>query len=117
MADRLPRRRTGILLFKIPELQRESLREFIAPHQDLELLADLSSTEELESFAAGTTPDVVMISALDHDTDKLCRVMPDTRVVQITPDGRRAIVGRQVSTDDIVNAIRSLQSDSDRSET
>ena len=105
MSDREPRR-AGILLFKMPELQRESLREILASHSDFELLANLTSAQELKAYAATHSPDVVMFAVCDDITRELCRSMPNARVVQITPDGRRAIVGRQVSTDDIADAIR-----------
>ena len=106
MSDRQPPQRAGILLFKMPELQRESLREILASQTDFELLANVSSAQELKAFAAAQSSHLVTFAVCDEVTGELCRTLPNARVVQITPDGRRAIVGRQVSTDDIADAIR-----------
>ena len=99
------------------ELLREIVRTAVASQSDFELVADLEHGKELLDVLPELQPDVVVLADGDFTTSKSLAVLlaaaPQTRVVTVSADGRRATLSElrsvpvtHVSPKGLLSAIR-----------
>ena len=113
---------TRVVLAALPTMVADIVRESLAPHFDLQVVAEVDSRTALSRLLATTSAEVVIAGLANGESPdefaSLLRVHPDLTVLAITLDGHtayhctmRMVVGviSEVSLQQLLDALRARE--------
>jgi DNA-binding NarL/FixJ family response regulator len=107
-----------VLLAEMPRMLVDIIKDIIASHEDIDVIAEFAGSNDLTQAAIRTRADVIVVgnaAGSSQDYHELLRRRPELKILTITADGRRGYLHElqpqvislgELSPDTLIDAIR-----------